>query len=36
MAASGGLYPWLVVTEGPEGPVRGYAYASAFRDRPAK
>lgn len=35
MAASGGLYPWLVVTEGPEGPVRGYAYASAFRDRPA-
>lgn len=35
MAKSNGLYPWLVVTEGEGGPVRGYAYASAFRDRPA-
>lgn len=35
MAASNGMFPWLVVTEGEGGPVRGYAYASAFRDRPA-
>jgi phosphinothricin acetyltransferase len=35
MAASGGLYPWLVATEGEGGAVLGYAYASAFRDRPA-
>lgn len=35
MEASAGLFPWLVVTEGEGGAVRGYAYASAFRDRPA-
>ena len=35
MASSEGLYPWLVVTEGEGGQVLGYAYASAFRDRPA-
>lgn len=36
MAASDGLYPWLVATNGdPEGGVLGYAYASRFRDRPA-
>ncbi len=35
MASSGGLYPWLVATEGEGGAVLGYAYASAFRDRPA-
>jgi phosphinothricin acetyltransferase len=39
MAASDGLYPWLVVTNGEEAPggggVMGYAYASMFRDRPA-
>ena len=37
MAASDGLYPWLVVTngEGDEQGVVGYAYANAFRDRPA-
>lgn len=35
MTKSAGLYPWLVVTEGKDGPVRGYAYATPFRDRPA-
>lgn len=36
MAASEGLYPWLVVTNGDEaGGVLGYAYATRFRDRPA-
>ncbi len=35
MASSGGLYPWLVATEGEDGAVLGYTYASAFRDRPA-
>jgi phosphinothricin acetyltransferase len=39
MAASEGLYPWLVVTngggEGVEGGVIGYAYATRFRERPA-
>jgi phosphinothricin acetyltransferase len=36
MAASEGLYPWIVVTNGdPEGGVLGYAYATKFRDRPA-
>lgn len=36
MAASEGLYPWLVVTNGePEGGVLGYAYATKFRERPA-
>jgi L-amino acid N-acyltransferase YncA len=36
MAASDGLYPWLVVTNGgAEGGVVGYAYATKFRDRPA-
>lgn len=36
MAASEGLYPWLVVTTGePAGGVIGYAYATRFRDRPA-
>ncbi|WP_431469507.1 N-acetyltransferase family protein [Sphingosinithalassobacter sp. LHW66-3] len=35
--ASGGLYPWLVMTDGEAGdqPVVGYAYATRFRDRPA-
>ena len=31
--AGGGLYPWLVAEEG--GEVAGFAYASAFRSRPA-
>lgn len=37
MTASGGLYPWIVATNGdPDGGgVLGYAYATAFRDRPA-
>ncbi|NIJ19940.1 phosphinothricin acetyltransferase [Sphingomonas naasensis] len=36
MAASDGLYPWLVATNGEaEGGVIGYAYATKFRDRPA-
>lgn len=37
MAASEGLYPWLVATSGTEGDaaVVGYAYAGRFRDRPA-
>jgi L-amino acid N-acyltransferase YncA len=35
MAASEGFYPWLVVTEGEGGAVLGYAYANAFRERPA-
>lgn len=36
MAASDGLYPWLVVTNGePEGGVLGYAYATKYRERPA-
>jgi L-amino acid N-acyltransferase YncA len=35
MMASNGFFPWLVVTEGEEGAVLGYAYAGAFRDRPA-
>ncbi len=36
MAASEGLYPWLVATTGePDGGVIGYAYATKFRDRPA-
>jgi L-amino acid N-acyltransferase YncA len=36
MAASDGLYPWMVVTNGgAEGGVVGYAYATKFRDRPA-
>ena len=37
MAASDGLYPWMVVTNGdPDGGgVIGYAYASKFRERPA-
>jgi phosphinothricin acetyltransferase len=36
MAASDGLYPWLVVTNGePEGGVIGYAFATRFRERPA-
>lgn len=36
MAASNGLYPWMVATNGddPSG-VMAYAYASQFRDRPA-
>lgn len=32
--AGGDLYPWLIAEEGP-GAVLGYAYASAFRPRPA-
>jgi L-amino acid N-acyltransferase YncA len=36
MAASDGLYPWLVATTGgDDGGVIGYAYATRFRDRPA-
>ncbi|MEI9853088.1 MAG: N-acetyltransferase family protein [Sphingomonas sp.] len=36
MAASDGLYPWIVATNGEEeGGVIGYAYATKFRDRPA-
>ncbi|MHA6724106.1 GNAT family N-acetyltransferase [Sphingomonas sp. RS2018] len=36
MAASDGLYPWLVATGGEEdGGVLAYAYATKFRDRPA-
>jgi L-amino acid N-acyltransferase YncA len=37
MAASEGLYPWLVATtgDGVDGGVIGYAYATRFRDRPA-
>ena len=35
MAASDGKYPWLVATAVEGGELLGYAYASAFRDRPA-
>ena len=36
MAASDGLYPWMVATNGDvDGGVIGYAYAGKFRDRPA-
>lgn len=36
MAASDGLYPWIVATNGDEaGGVLAYAYAARFRDRPA-
>ena len=37
MAASDGLYPWLVATSGEteDAGVLAYAYASRFRDRPA-
>ena len=37
MAASDGLYPWLVATSGAasDAAVVGYAYAGQFRDRPA-
>ncbi len=36
MAASGGLYPWLVATNGENDTgILAYAYASRFRDRPA-
>lgn len=36
MAASDGLYPWIVATNGePEGGVIGYAYATRFRERAA-
>ncbi len=36
MAASDGLYPWIVATNGdPQGGVLAYAYATRFRDRPA-
>ncbi len=36
MAASDGLYPWIVATNGDEdGGVIAYAYATRFRDRPA-
>lgn len=36
MAASEGLYPWIVATNGDStGGVIGYAYATRFRDRPA-
>ena len=37
MAASDGLYPWLVATtgDGADSGVTAYAYAARFRDRPA-
>jgi phosphinothricin acetyltransferase len=36
MASSGGLYPWIVATNGEDDSgVLAYAYASLFRDRPA-
>lgn len=36
MAASGGLYPWIVATNGEnDAGVLAYAYATTFRDRPA-
>lgn len=36
MAASDGLYPWIVLTNGEDdGGVLGYAYATKFRERPA-
>lgn len=36
IAASDGLYPWIVATNGDAtGGVIGYAYATRFRDRPA-
>jgi len=37
MAASDGLYPWIVATTGgaEDGGVIGYAYATRFRERPA-
>ena len=35
MASSEGKYPWLVATAAEDGELLGYAYASAFRDRPA-
>lgn len=37
MAASDGLYPWIVATtgEGEEEAVLGYAFATKFKDRPA-
>ena len=35
MAASDGLYPWLVATVGPEGGVLAYAYAAPFHKREA-
>lgn len=37
MAASEGLYPWMVATagNGADGGVIGYAYATKFRERPA-
>ncbi len=36
MLASDGLYPWMVATNGAAaGGVMAYAYATAFRDRPA-
>ena len=35
MAASEGLYPWIVATQDEDGGVLGYAYATRFRDRSA-
>ena len=35
MAASDGLYPWLVATTDDDNAVLGYAYAGRFRERPA-
>lgn len=35
MAAFDGLYPWIVATEGEDGGVLAYTYATRFRDRPA-
>lgn len=35
MAASNGLYPWLVATAGEDTAVVGYAYATRFRERAA-
>lgn len=35
MTASDGMYPWLVATNGEEGAILAYAYATKFRERPA-
>ncbi len=35
MAASDGMLPWLVATNGDEDAVLAYAYATKFRERPA-
>ncbi len=35
MAASGGLYPWIVATDPATGGILGYAYATRFAEREA-